>query len=99
MKYAKLIITDNGDIQEEGTSFKVPILVARYTTERMGGIKMKCAKLVGADEKNIFKEASKILKQNKKATRVSVKNPYEDGKASKKIIKYIREFFKNERFN
>lgn len=93
MKYAKLIITDSGGIQEEAPSFKVPILVARYKTERIESIKAGFSKLVGADEEKIFTCASKILKKDKKATHINAKNPYGNGKASKKIVKIIKEFF------
>lgn len=93
LKYAKLIITDSGGIQEEAPSFGVPILVARYKTERKEAIKAGFSTLVGADEDKIVSCATKILKKDKKHTRIKAKNPYGNGKASKKITKIIKEFF------
>ena len=93
MKCAKLIITDSGGIQEEAPSFGVPILVVRYKTEREEAIKAGFSTLVGADEDKIVSCAMKILKKDKKHTRIQAKNPYGEGKASKKIAKIIKEFF------
>lgn len=93
MKCAKLIITDSGGIQEEAPSFGVPILVVRYKTEREEAIKAGFSTLVGADEDKIVSCAMKILKKDKKHTRIKAKNPYGEGKASKKITKIIKEFF------
>lgn len=93
LKHSKLVITDSGGIQEEAPSFKVPILVTRYKTERTEAIKAGFSKLVGADEDKIVSCATKILKKDKKHTRIKAKNPYGNGKASKKITKIIKEFF------
>lgn len=93
LKYAKLIITDSGGIQEEAPSFGVPILVTRYKTERTEAIKAGFSKLVGADEVKIFTYASKILNKDKRNTRIKAKNPYGNGKASEKIVKILKEFF------
>lgn len=93
LKHSKLVITDSGGIQEEAPSFKVPILVTRYKTERTEAIKAGFSKLVGADEVKIFTYASKILNKDKRNTRIKAKNPYGNGKASEKIVKILKEFF------
>lgn len=93
LKHSKLVITDSGGIQEEAPSFKVPILVTRYKTERTEAIKAGFSKLVGADEVKIFTYASKILSKDKRCTRIKAKNPYGNGKASEKIVKILKEFF------
>lgn len=93
LKHSKLVITDSGGIQEEAPSFKVPILVTRYKTERTEAIKAGFSKLVGADEVKIFTYASKILNKDKRHTRIKAKNPYGNGKASEKIVKILKEFF------
>ncbi|MES2677054.1 MAG: UDP-N-acetylglucosamine 2-epimerase (non-hydrolyzing) [Pseudomonadota bacterium] len=92
---AKLIITDSGGIQEEAPTFGCPVLVVRNKTERTDGIKMKIAKLVGTKTQIIVREANKILGLKKKESRIKIaQNPYGDGKASKKILIGIQDFFK-----
>ncbi len=86
MKKSYLILTDSGGIQEEAITFGKPILVMRDITERPEGVKAGAAKLVGTNEKKIFKECKKLLTDKKVYKRmVTLKNPYGDGKASKKI--------------
>lgn len=89
MQSAKLILTDSGGIQEEAPSFGVPLLVLRYETERKEGVESGFAKLVGADYDLIIKESLFILNNNQKINKI---NPYGDGKTSKRIEKYVREF-------
>lgn len=94
MKHAKLILTDSGGIQEEAPTFGVPVLVLRYETERIDGVKSGFATLVGADKDKIIKEAEKILSQSKEMTRLdSKKNPYGDGKSAKRIEENIKNFY------
>lgn len=95
IKNTKLVLTDSGGIQEEAPTFGNPVLVMRYKTERIEGVKRGYAKLVGADTKKIITEASSILSKNKSATRLNgAKNPYGDGKASGRILKAINIFLK-----
>ena len=94
MKHAKLILTDSGGIQEEAPSFACPTLVMRYETERTEGIEAGVSKLVGADYDQIIEESEKILSSSKEATRLKAKNPYGDGKSSKRIEEIIRNYFK-----
>ena len=95
MKHAKLILTDSGGIQEEAPTFKCPVLVMRYETERKEGIEAGVSKLVGADFDNIVEESEKILSRGKSETRLNAKNPYGDGKASIKIEQIIDQYFTN----
>lgn len=92
MKAAKLILTDSGGIQEEALSFSCPVLVLRYKTERMAGVRAKMVKLVGTKEENIFNEAVQILNLPKEATRLSLgNNPYGNGNSAAKIISILQE--------
>ena len=94
MQEAKLIITDSGGIQEEAPTFGCPVLVVRHKTERIDGIKMGIAQLVGTKTAKIVKESRKILNLKKKDSRINVaQNPYGDGKASEKILLGIKDFF------
>jgi UDP-N-acetylglucosamine 2-epimerase (non-hydrolysing) len=92
MQNSKLILTDSGGIQEEAPSFGVPLLVLRYATERIEGVKAGIAKLVGTECKKIIEDASIILKKDKSLTRSKVQNPYGDGKASARILEQINKF-------
>lgn len=94
MKNAKLILTDSGGIQEEAPTFRCPVLVMRYETERKEGIEAGVSKLVGADCNKIIEESEKILSRGKSETRLSAKNPYGDGKTAVRIEQIIREYFK-----
>lgn len=97
MKEAKLIITDSGGIQEEAPSFSCPVLVIRNKTERNDGIKIGVAKLIGTKTENIVKESKKILGLKKTDSRIKIaRNPYGDGKASKKIALGIKSFFNSK---
>ncbi|MCQ2743539.1 MAG: UDP-N-acetylglucosamine 2-epimerase (non-hydrolyzing) [bacterium] len=93
MKNAKLILTDSGGIQEEAPTFKCPVLVMRYETERQEGIEAGVSKLVGADTDKIINEAEKILSKPKSETRLNAKNPYGDGTSAQKIVSKLNDYF------
>lgn len=92
MKHAKLVLTDSGGIQEEAPTFGVPVLVLRYESERKEGVSAGYAKLVGADENIILREALDVLSQDKAKTRLDAHdNPYGNGRAAEKIQEYIEK--------
>ncbi len=92
MQKSYLILTDSGGVQEEAPSLGKPVLVLRTNTERPEGIIAGSAKLVGTDPDVIFKETSKLLTNRSIYLKMSkVKNPYGDGKASKKIVKILEK--------
>lgn len=81
-----LILTDSGGIQEEAPSLGKPVLVMRNTTERPEGIKAGTLKLVGTDEKTIYKNFSELLANKEVYDEMShATNPYGDGYASERI--------------
>lgn len=86
MKSSYIILTDSGGIQEEAPSFKKPVLVMREVTERAEGVRAGCARLVGLNQDSIVDSVVSLL-ENKKLYKkmASVKNPYGDGMASKRI--------------
>ncbi|MFS0596454.1 UDP-N-acetylglucosamine 2-epimerase (non-hydrolyzing) [Peribacillus frigoritolerans] len=93
LKKAFLVITDSGGIQEEAVSLKVPVLVARVSTERPEGVKAGILKLVGLSKESIYNEVSRlILNPSEHKIIANIPNPYGDGTAAKKIV----EFIKNE---
>lgn len=92
MKKSYIILTDSGGIQEEAPSLNKPILVMREVTERPEGIKVGCAKLVGMDTENIVKNVVSLLENKKLYLKMArAKNPYGDGRASKRIVSILKK--------
>ena len=90
MEKAYLIITDSGGIQEEAPSLGKPVLVIRDKTERPEAIDSGTAILVGTQPEMILSEVKRIItKQEVYNKMANLKNPYGDGKASKKIVNHI----------
>lgn len=87
MNKSYLVVTDSGGIQEEAPSLGKPVIVVRNTTERPEGIEAGTLKLVGTQEKAIYKNVKELL-DNKKAYQnmSNIENPYGDGNASKRIV-------------
>lgn len=81
-----LCLTDSGGIQEECPSYGVPVLVMRDTTERPEGVEAGTLKLVGTDEKKIYKTFSLLLTDKAEYDAMShACNPYGDGHACERI--------------
>lgn len=84
LKDCKLVITDSGGLQEEGSFFNKKVIVCRKTTERPEGIKtghlyiceepQKLTKLFGYLENNSY---------------ICKPCPYGDGRAAEKIKKIL----------
>ena len=90
MEKAYLIITDSGGIQEEAPSLGKPVLVIRDKTERPEAIDSGTAILVGTQPEMILSEVKRIItKQEVYNKMANLKNPYGDGKASKRIVSHI----------
>ena len=91
MSMAHFIITDSGGIQEEAPSLGKPVLVMRNTTERPEAIEAGSVKLVGVDKKNIVSQAQILLDDDEIYQKMSQsRSPYGDGKASVKIVEFIK---------
>tara|TARA_Y100001978_G_C23638431_1_gene407072 strand:+ start:77 stop:1192 length:1116 start_codon:yes stop_codon:yes gene_type:complete len=89
------ILTDSGGIQEEAPSLNKPVLILRDTTERQEAIAFGTAKLIGTDPKVILTESENLLFDNNKYNSMAnSSNPFGDGKASERILKYCLEFLK-----
>ena len=86
------IITDSGGVQEEAPSLGKPVLVMRDTTERPEALEAGTVKLVGTDTSKIIKEAQKLINNSIEYNKMSKShNPYGDGKACEKIVKFLKE--------
>jgi UDP-N-acetylglucosamine 2-epimerase (non-hydrolysing) len=95
MSKAFLILTDSGGVQEEASCLGKPVLVMRDSTERIEGVKAGIAKLVGTDKNLIIEEVQKLINNKKEYEKMSeVKYIYGDGKASKRIVNFIKKAMK-----
>jgi len=92
MSKSYIILTDSGGVQEEAPSLGKPVLVMRSNTERPEAIKAGTVILVGTNENKIVLEVNKLIDNTNTYKKMSLlHNPYGDGLASKKIVKYIEE--------
>lgn len=92
MEKSHLIITDSGGVQEEAPSLGKPVLVMRDTTERPEAVTAGTVILVGTNKEKIICEASRLLNDENAYQQMSkTHNPYGDGKASERIVKFIEE--------
>ena len=90
MNKSKIIITDSGGIHEEAPSLGKPVLVLRETTERPEAVEAGTVVLVGTNVDKIVEEVNQLLNNNDKYKKMSLlHNPYGDGKASKRIVKFL----------
>lgn len=90
MAKCTLVLTDSGGLQEEGPSFKKPVLVLRTETERPEAVDAGGVKVIGVNEPQIVAYTRRVLTD--KAFYESFlqnENPYGDGHASEKIIDAI----------
>ncbi len=92
MNKSYFIITDSGGVQEEAPSLGKPVLVMRDTTERPEALKAGTVKLVGTNSQKIIREAQLLLDNKEEYLKMSrAHNPYGDGKASQRIVDFIKE--------
>jgi UDP-N-acetylglucosamine 2-epimerase (non-hydrolysing) len=92
-KWAKIILTDSGGIQEEAPAFGVPVLVLREVTERPEGVEAGTLKLVGTDTNAIVREAKRLLDDPAAhAKMANAANPFGDGHAAERIIEALRHY-------
>jgi UDP-N-acetylglucosamine 2-epimerase (non-hydrolysing) len=92
MNKSYFVITDSGGIQEEAPSLGKPVLVMRDTTERSEALIAGTVKLVGTNKESIINEAQKLLDDKNEYEKMSkAHNPYGYGKASERIVQFIKE--------
>jgi UDP-N-acetylglucosamine 2-epimerase (non-hydrolysing) len=87
-----LVLTDSGGIQEEAPSLGKPVLVMREVTERPEAVNAGTVRLVGSSVTGITDSINSLLIDNELYKKMSfAHNPYGDGNATDKIIKFIKE--------
>ncbi len=90
MNQSYMIITDSGGVQEEAPSLGKPVLVMRDTTERPEAVEAGTVILVGTDNQKIVEESISLLTDTTRYAKMSaLHNPYGDGKACGRIVKFI----------
>lgn len=89
-RYAALILTDSGGLQEESTALGVPCLTLRTNTERPITISEGTNQLVGVDPERIVAAALSVLAQS--GDKTALQRPaLWDGKASERILATLAE--------
>ena len=90
MEKSYLVLTDSGGIQEEAPALGKPVLVMRDTTERPEALEAGTVELVGTDYDKIVNEVSRLIDDIKHYGKMShAVNPYGDGKACERIVRYL----------
>jgi len=87
IKNSTYLVTDGGSIQEESLVLKKPCIILRKETERQEGLKTGINFLTRLDV-----EYSKRIIEMLEGSTFKIpkfKNPYGDGKASKRIVDYL----------
>ncbi|MBB1080413.1 UDP-N-acetylglucosamine 2-epimerase (non-hydrolyzing) [Limosilactobacillus sp. STM2_1] len=97
MSKALLVMSDSGGVQEEAPALHKPVLVLRDTTERPEGVSAGTLKLIGNQYENVVEELSTLLDSEDEYQKMSeAKNPYGDGRASKRILDAIAKWFEQK---
>jgi UDP-N-acetylglucosamine 2-epimerase (non-hydrolysing) len=81
---ATLVMTDSGGIQEESCILKVPCITIRESTERQETIQLGSNHLAGTQRDKIVRVFNSVFKLSDLEKKW--RNPYGDGKASKRIV-------------
>ncbi|KAB1441391.1 non-hydrolyzing UDP-N-acetylglucosamine 2-epimerase [Pseudodesulfovibrio senegalensis] len=95
MKFAALILTDSGGVQEEAPTFGTPVLVMRETTERSEAMEAGTSLLVGTGTEDIVLRASAWLATPPRSSGQS--NPFGDGMAAQRILKALLNWYGGRR--
>lgn len=94
MSRSYLVLTDSGGLQEEAPALGKPVLVLRRETERPEAIAAGTAKLAGVETDRIVSLTQELLQGGEAYAKMArAVNPYGDGKACKRIVEAIGEYF------
>ena len=90
MNGARLVLTDSGGLQEDGSYLNVPVLVIRTTTERPEAVFVGAAKLVGTEPHKIVTETLELLEDDEQWKKMAYsKCPFGDGHAADLIVNVL----------
>ncbi len=90
MRYASIVLTDSGGIQEETTALGIPCLTIRPNTERPITCTIGTNTLVGTSPERIVAEARRVLDEGIGDARVP---DLWDGRAAERIADVVDAFF------
>lgn len=97
---SKLILTDSGGVQEEAITLDIPCITLRYNTERPETITAGGNILAGTTSEEINKNIRRILDDEDVYNQMkNAKNPYGNGKTSKKIYDIIKNRLADDNLN
>lgn len=83
---SRFVLSDSGGVQEESPTLRVPVLVARETTERPEVLDSGWGTLVGTDPERILEESRRLLLDEEAyQARRAGPNPFGDGRAAERI--------------
>ncbi|HIQ38516.1 MAG TPA: UDP-N-acetylglucosamine 2-epimerase (non-hydrolyzing) [Methanothermococcus okinawensis] len=83
-KYAKLILTDSGGVQEEACILKVPCITLRKNTERPETLEVGSNILVDVEKGDILEAVDSMLRRNR-----NWRNPFGDGRSGERIVRIL----------
>ena len=87
---ARFALSDSGGVQEEAPTLRVPVLIARETTERPEVLDSGWGVLVGTDPDRILGESRRLLDDEKAyRARCAGPNPFGDGHAAWRIVEAL----------
>ncbi len=91
-KWARIVLTDSGGVQEEAPSFGKPVLVLRENTERPEAVDAGTVKLIGTETERIVAEVSRLIDDPRAYEAMSrAVNPYGDGLAGERSAAAIAQ--------
>ena len=94
MNKCHLVLTDSGGMQEEAPALGKPVLVLRETTERPEAVEAGTVRLIGTQLEQVYSHTKELLtNQESYRSMAQAVNPYGDGQAAKRIVKYILHHF------
>lgn len=85
-------LTDSGGVQEEASALRVPVLVARESTERAELVEAGGALVVGTDPTSIVAAAARLLDEPAAHGAMKLeRSPFGDGHAAERIAAILSE--------
>lgn len=100
MEKSTIVLTDSGGIQEEAPGLGKPVLVMRDTTERPEALSAGTVSLVGTNYNKIVEGVSLLLENQEEYEKMSkAVNPYGDGHACERILKFMSYDFAGSKNN